>query len=59
MKFLFPKKKLSSKVNNACDGELDSYDAMVLLVGRTDYFEMAENSSPAMGMALTGAVCSV
>ena len=59
MKFLFPKKNISLKVNNACDGELDSYDAMVLLVGRTDYFEMAENSSPAMGMALTGAVCSV
>jgi len=47
----------ANKVNSQCDGDRDSYDAMVLLTGRYDYRDMRPGGS--IGYALTGQVCTI
>jgi len=47
----------ANKVNSLCDGDRNSYDAMVLLTGRYNYHDMRPGG--AIGYALTGTVCSV
>jgi len=46
----------ANKVNEACDAEPESYDAMLLLTGRYDYTEI-NGGGGSFGYAFTGAVC--
>lgn len=47
----------ANKVNSQCDGDRDSYDAMVLLTGRFDYRDVRPGGS--LGYAFTGQVCTI
>jgi len=47
----------ANKVNSQCDGDRDSYDAMILLTGRFDYHDVRPGG--ALGYAVTGQVCTI
>lgn len=48
----------ANKVNGNCDGDQDSYDAMVLLTGRYDWKDLA-NPTGSIGFAMVGKVCTI